>query len=192
MNCDGTFTWVGSSLIFLRLFSLPWLWNCWCDAVCILYQTQILCWVCKYVGFKLKVFFPTLSWRKGWCFLVLTSQGRILVGQVLSNSRHTSGQVASSFILCLHLLIYVEETKSIMVGLNLFLPQVLNLKLSMSLALRKMPLKLEMHEWLLFVPSVWRDVISALPAICRLFVAVQGYHRLQALLAPFTAWGRFL
>lgn len=37
-----------------------------------------------------------------------------------------------------------------MLGVNLFLLQVLNLKLSMSLALRKVSFKLQMPEWLLF------------------------------------------
>jgi len=95
-----------------------------------------------------------------------------LVGLVLSNSRYTSVQVASSFIPCLHLLIYVEETKSVMLGQNLFLLQVLKLELSMSLALGEVSFKLQMPERLLFASSVRRDVISAVPAICHLFVAV--------------------
>lgn len=123
------------------------------------------------VLFKLKVFLlPHCAGERAGGFLVLILQGRILVGLVLSNSRYASVQVASSFIPCLHLLIYVEETQSITLGQKLFLLWVLNVNLGMSLALRKVPFKLRVPEWLLFASSVWRDVISAVPIICHLFL----------------------
>lgn len=50
-----------------------------------------------------------------------------------------------------------------MLGLNLFLLQVLNLKLIMSLADRKVPFKLQMPKWLLFASTVWSDLISVVP-----------------------------
>lgn len=145
-----------------------------------------MCWVCKYVGFKLKVFLlPHCAGERDGGFLVLILQGRILVGLVLSNSRYASVQVASSFIPCLHLLIYVEETQSITLGQKLFLLWVLNVNLGMSLALRKVPFKLRVPEWLLFASSVWRDVISAVPAICHLFCCCSGLPRTSSFSCSF-------
>lgn len=102
----------------------------------------------------------------------LILQGRILVGLVLSDSRYTSVRVTSSFIPCLHLLIYVEEAKSVMLGLNLFLLQVLNLKLLGSLPDRKVRFKLQMPKWLLFASTVWSDLISAVLVASCLFVVL--------------------
>lgn len=55
-----------------------------------------------------------------------------------------------------------------MLGLHLFLVQVLNLKLVMSLPDRKVPFKLQIPKWLLFASTVCSDLISAVPVVfCR-------------------------